>query len=85
MWKKIKPKVSRLVLFSIQNHWLILVVTVVILFVSGEAMVEPKEWLELNRRSLFTVHAVSAKFLLVATGLLGLEKIYLYLLRKQKI
>lgn len=95
MWQKIKPKITRFVMFCIKNHWLVLVAMIGVQYLTGNMLAEsgaglyPTEAdefpLNLDRGLVLAIHSWGGKLFLIAGGLLAAEKIYLLLLKKNKI
>lgn len=86
MWQKIKPSITRFVMFCIKNHWLILVVMIGVQYLTGNMLAEANEFsINLDRGLVLTIHSWGGKLFLIAGTLLAVEKIYLILLKKNKV
>lgn len=86
MWQKIKPKVTRFVMFCIKNHWLILVAMIAVQYLTGNMLSESNEFpVDLDRGLVLAIHSWGGKLFLITGGFLAVEKIYLFLLKKNKI
>ncbi len=86
MWQKIKPKVTRFVMFCITNHWLVLVALIGVQYLTGNMLSEVNEFpVDLDRGLVLAIHSLGGKLFLITGGLLAVEKIYLFLLKKNKI
>jgi hypothetical protein len=84
--EKIKATVTKTVMWSVKNHWLMLVLILGLQYISGEAIGGDKKWLEITGyQNWRMIHELNSKLILVVTGLLALEKGYLFLLRSRKI
>ena len=84
--EKIKTMVTKTVMWSVKNHWLMLVLILGLQYISGEAIGGDKKWLEITGyQNWRMIHELNSKLILVVTGLLALEKGYLFLLRSRKI
>lgn len=84
--EKIKAMVTKMVMWSVKNHWLMLVLILGLQYISGEAIGGDKKWLEITGyQNWRMIHELNSKLILVVTGLLALEKGYLFLLRSRKI
>lgn len=84
--EKIKAMVTKMVMWSVKNHWLMLVLILGLQYISGEAIGGDKKWLEITGyQNWRMIHEINSKLILVVTGLLALEKGYLFLLRSRKI
>lgn len=84
--EKIKTMVTKTVMWSVKNHWLMLVLILGLQYISGEAMGGDKKWLEITGyQNWRMIHELNSKLILIVTGLLALEKGYLFLLRSRKI
>ncbi|GEM_PF-2907218 len=84
--EKIKAMVTKTVMWSVKNHWLMLVLILGLQYISGEAIGGDKKWLEITGyQNWRMIHELNSKLILVVTGLLALEKGYLFLLRSRKI
>lgn len=83
---KIKAMVTKMVMWSVKNHWLMLVLILGLQYISGEAIGGDKKWLEITGyQNWRMIHELNSKLILIVTGLLALEKGYLFLLRSRKI
>lgn len=83
---KIKAMVTKTVMWSVKNHWLMLVLILGLQYISGEAIGGDKKWLEITGyQNWRMIHELNSKLILIVTGLLALEKGYLFLLRSRKI
>lgn len=86
MWQKIKPSITGFVMFCIKNHWLVLVAMIAVQYLTGKMLSSPNEFpLNLDRGLVLAIHSLGGKLFLIAGGLLAVEKIYLFLLKKSKI
>lgn len=86
MWQKIKPSITKFVMFCIKNHWLILVAMIAVQYLTGNMLSEANEFpVNLDRGLVLAIHSLGGKLFLITGGLLAVEKIYLYLLKKNKI
>lgn len=86
MWSNLKPQVTRVVMWTIKNHWLALVVLIGVQYLTGNMLAEPNEFpISLDRGLVLAIHSWGGKLFLIAGGLLAAEKIYLLLLKKNKI
>lgn len=86
MWQKIKPLITRFVMFCIKNHWLVLVAMIAMQYLTGSYLAKPWEFpVKLDRGLVLAIHSLGGKLFLIAGGLLAVEKIYLFLLKKNKI
>lgn len=84
--EKIKAMVTKMVMWSVKNHWLMLVLILGLQYISGEAIGGDKKWLEITGyQNWRMIHELNSKLILIVTGLLALEKGYLFLLRSRKI
>lgn len=84
--EKIKAMVTKTVMWSVKNHWLMLVLILGLQYISGEAIGRDKKWLEITGyQNWRMIHELNSKLILIVTGLLALEKGYLFLLRSRKI
>lgn len=84
--EKIKAMVTKTVMWSVKNHWLMLVLILGLQYISGEAIGGDKKWLEITGyQNWRMIHELNSKVILIVTGLLALEKGYLFLLRSRKI
>lgn len=84
--EKIKATVTKTVMWSVKNHWLMLVLILGLQYISGEAIGGDKKWLEITGyQNWRMIHELNSKLILIVTGLLALEKGYLFLLRSRKI
>ena len=84
--EKIKAMVTKTVMWSVKNHWLMLVLILGLQYISGEAIGGDKKWLEITGyQNWRIIHELNSKLILIVTGLLALEKGYLFLLRSRKI
>lgn len=84
--EKIKAMVTKTVMWSVKNHWLMLVLILGLQYISGEAIGGDKKWLEIiGYQNWRMIHELNSKLILVVTGLLALEKGYLFLLRSRKV
>ena len=84
--EKIKAMVTKMVMWSVKNHWLMLVLILGLQYISGEAIGGDKKWLEITGyQNWRMIHELNSKLILVVTGLLALEKGYLFLLRSRKV
>lgn len=84
--EKIKAMVTKTVMWSVKNHWLMLVLILGLQYISGEAIGGDKKWLEITGyQNWRMIHELNSKLILVVTGLLALEKGYLFLLRSRKV
>jgi len=73
-------------MFCIKNHWLILVVMIGVQYITGNILSKQGEFpVNLDRKLVLAIHSLGGKLFLIAGGLLAAEKIYLYLLKKNKI
>jgi len=73
-------------MWSVKNHWLMLVLILGLQYISGEAIGGDKKWLEITGyQNWRMIHELNSKLILIVTGLLALEKGYLFLLRSRKI
>lgn len=78
--------VTKTVMWSVKNHWLMLVLILGLQYISGEAIGGDKKWLEITGyQNWRMIHELNSKLILIVTGLLALEKGYLFLLRSRKI
>lgn len=83
---KIKAMVTKMVMWSVKNHWLMLVLILGLQYISGEAIGGDRKWLEITGyQNWRMIHELNSKLILIVTGLLALEKGYLFLLRSRKI
>ncbi|MBI5356734.1 hypothetical protein HZB78_03925 [Candidatus Collierbacteria bacterium] len=86
MWQKIKPSITKFVMFCIKKHWLILVAMIGVQYLTGSILAKPWEFsVQLDRGLVLAIHSLGGKLFLITGGLLAVEKIYLYLLKKNKI
>ena len=84
--EKIKAMVTKMVMWSVKNHWLMLVLILGLQYISGEAIGGDKKWLEITGyQNWRMIHELNSKLILIVTGLLALEKGYLSLLRSRKV
>lgn len=84
--EKIKAMVTKTVMWSVKNHWLMLVLILGLQYISGDAIGGDKKWLEITGyQNWRIIHEINSKLILIVTGLLALEKGYLFLLRSRKI
>ncbi len=84
--EKIKAMVTKTVMWSVKNHWLMLVLILGLQYISGEAIGGDRKWLEITGyQNWRMIHELNSKLILIVTGLLALEKGYLFLLRSRKI
>lgn len=84
--EKIKAMVTKMVMWSVKNHWLMLVLILGLQYISGEAIGGDKKWLEITGyQNWRMIHELNSKLILIVTGLLALEKGYLFLLRSRKV
>jgi len=84
--EKIKTMVTKMVMLSVKNHWLMLVLILGLQYISGEAIGGDRKWLEITGyQNWRMIHELNSKLILIVTGLLALEKGYLFLLRSRKI
>ncbi|QHO63439.1 hypothetical protein [Candidatus Chazhemtobacterium aquaticus] len=84
--EKIKAMITKMVMWSVKNHWLMLVLILGLQYISGEAIGGDKKWLEITGyQNWRMIHELNSKLILIVTGLLALEKGYLFLLRSRKI
>jgi len=82
----LKTIVTKIVMWSVKNHWLMLVLILGLQYISGEAIGGDKKWLEITGyQNWRMIHELNSKLILIVTGLLALEKGYLFLLRSRKI
>ena len=82
----LKAMVTKMVMWSVKNHWLMLVLMLGLQYVSGEAIGGDRKWLEIAGYGNWRmIHELNSKLILIVTGLLALEKGYLFLLRNRKI
>ena len=82
----LKAIVTKIVMWSVKNHWLMLVLILGLQYISGEAIGGDRKWLEITGyQNWRMIHELNSKLILIVTGLLALEKGYLYLLRRRKI
>jgi hypothetical protein len=86
MWLKIKPSITRFVMFCITNHWLVLVLLIGIQYLTGSYLAKPWEFpVNLDRGLVLAIHSLGGKLFLITGLLLAVEKIYLILLKKNKV
>ena len=85
MWKRYKPTITKLVMWSVKNHWLLLVVAIGAQYLIGKAMVNPNLDIPLSYDNLLSIHSWLGNLILVVAVFLGIEKIYLWLLRRGTI
>ena len=72
-------------MFSIKNHWLILVVMIGVQYLTGNMLAEAEFPINLDRGLVLAIHSLGGKLFLIAGALLAVEKIYLILLKKNKV
>jgi len=73
-------------MFCIKQHWLLLVLMIGVQYLTGNMLAEANEFpINLDRGLVLAIHSLGGKLFLIAGGLLAVEKIYLYLLKKNKI
>ena len=73
-------------MFCVKNHWLILVVMIGVQYITGNILSEPNELpVNLDRGLVLAIHSLGGKLFLIVGTLLAVEKIYLMLLRKNKV
>jgi hypothetical protein len=85
MWNRYKPVVTKLVMWSIKNHWIGLVVLIGTMYITGNAMAEANPYIPLSYSMLFTIHSWTGKLVLITAVFLALEKLYLWLLRNKRL
>ena len=86
MWQKIKPAVTRFVMFCIKQHWLLLVLMIGVQYTTGNILAKPGDFpVNLDRGLVLAIHSLGGKLFLIVGTLLAVEKIYLMLLRKNKV
>lgn len=84
MWLKIKPNLTKIVMWSVKKHWLILVVLIGGQYLTGKGLADPS-LTSISYDRLFGLHSFGGNLILIAAIFLGLEKIYLWLMRTGKI
>lgn len=82
---KLKARITKLVMFSIKNHWSILVILAVLQFITGKQMAGSVDLLPVSYKLLSKIHDILGILFLIVAITLSLEKFYLYLLSKKKI
>lgn len=86
MWQKIKPSITKFVMFCIKQHWLLLLLMIGVQYTTGNILAEPGEFpVNLDRGLVLAIHSLGGKLFLITGALLAFEKIYLYLLKKNQI
>lgn len=84
-WKRIKPSVTKLVMWSVKKHWVFLVVLMGMQFVTGKQLTDEWVFFNFERGLVFRVHSFLGFLLLLAAIGLAIEKLYLWLLRKGRL
>ena len=73
-------------MFCIKNHWLVLVIMIGVQYLTGSILSEPYEFpINFDRKLVLAIHSLGGKLFLATGVLLAVEKIYLILLKKNKV
>jgi len=78
MW--LKKRVLQLT----KNHWLLLAILIGVQYLTGEQMVEPKNYLLLSPATALLIHNFNSKLILIVVGVMGVAGVYLKILRRTK-
>ena len=85
-WQRLKPQVTKWVMWSIKNHWMWLVVILGLQYISGEAIGGSRRLLAVMEYPRWlTIHELNSKLILIVVTGLAIEKGYLWLIRRGRI
>ena len=84
MWPRVKPLLSRFVLWSIKNHWLLLILVISLQFVSGKILSGALA-VNLPRPTVFAIHSTLGLLIFIIAILMTLAKLFLWLMKKGKL